>query len=187
MTSLGLISLLFFIPTSAYFCHLLRPPQYLSFFLCSFLSAWKSFASVLDVNSWKSNLPPPPPCNLQQCSEKPPPFYFIDYIIDLRMDPYSLLSFWCIFSSTDFLINRKSFTHLLYSQVHYAASVGGSNLRDRVQRLLVRLMTNDLSGLYNYSGARSKAAFCLLVNLKEAIIGKLIIFIEIHTLKISII
>ena len=156
-------------------------------FLCSFLSAWKSFAWVLDVNSWKSNLPPPPPCNLQQCSEKPPPFYFIDYIIDLRMDPYSLLSFWCIFSSTDFLINRKSFTHLLYSQVHYAASVGGSNLRDRVQRLLVRLMTNDLSGLYNYSGARSKAAFCLLVNLKEAIIGKLIIFIEIHTLKISII
>ena len=70
---------------------------------------------------------------------------------------------------------------------HPSPAIRDSRVRDRVQRLLVRLMTNDLSGLYNYYGARSKEAFCLLVNLKAAIIGKLIIFIEIHTLKISII
>ena len=82
---------------------------------------------------------------------------------------------------------KKLYIFTLFPGSLYTATVGGSYLRDRVQRLLVRLMTNDLSGLYNYYGARSKEAFCLLVNLKAAIIGKLIIFIEIHTLKISII
>ncbi|KAG7160104.1 uncharacterized protein LOC121876632 [Homarus americanus] len=55
--------------------------------------------------------------------------------------------------------------------IHHLFSIGGLNIKDSVQKIMGRLMTNDVMAQLNMRGNRGKVAFCKMTNLYNAIIA----------------